>query len=150
MKKLINLLLMGFWGVIYGVRKLFSPKFRQQQKAKAHVGEHVLKGEHAMMLVAARHGDVRAQYHLGVGYAEGTDELEQDYGEAAHWFREAAKQGDPNACYSLGICFANGQGVAQEPEEAFKWLRAAAEQEHPSAQVSLGVCIQKGIGVWAN
>ena len=102
-----------------------------------------------MMLVAARGGNVRAQYQLAVCYALG-QEIELDYGEAAHWFRKAAEQGEIRACYSLGVCYANGQGVAQDLEEAVKWFRAAAEKDHPNAQVSLGICLQKGLGVFGS
>jgi TPR repeat protein len=82
---------MGFWGLVYVVRNLFSAAFRRPPKADSAPPDPA--GHHAMMLAAARAGDVRAQYQLAVCYSEGKG-VEQDYGEAAHWFREAARQGD--------------------------------------------------------
>ena len=46
--------------------------------------------------------------------------INQDYDEAAKWYRLAAEQGDANAQYILG--------VEQSNTEAAKWYRKAAEQ----------------------
>ena len=53
---------------------------------------------------------------------------QENYTEAAKWYRKAAEQGDDAAQYYLGVCYANGQGVAQGYVEAVKWFRKAAEQ----------------------
>ena len=54
--------------------------------------------------------------------------VNQDYNEAAKWYRLAAEQGDANAQYVLGVLYENGLGVEQSNTEAAKWYRKAAEQ----------------------
>ena len=123
-RKIITFIWMWLWGAVYGLRKLFSGRLWRKTTAAAAAPD--LTSEHAVMLAAARGGDVLAQYQLAVCYSEGRG-VEQDYGEAAHWFREAANHGDVNASYSLGVCYANGQGVAEDLASAVKCFRAAAE-----------------------
>ena len=54
------------------------------------------KGDYATALHAwqplAEQGDARAQYNLGVMYAEG-EGVPQDYKAAVQWYRRAAEQG---------------------------------------------------------
>ena len=69
-------------------------------------------------------------------YAEG-EGVEQDYTEAAKWFRKAAEQGDAVAQYTLGIMYSEGEGVSQDYKKAVKWFRKAAEQGDSAAQVKV-------------
>jgi TPR repeat protein len=93
-------------------------------------------------------GDATAQYDLGVSYYNGQGEIgksmgelfnlglsyyngqgvEQDYAEAAKYFRKAAEQGHVSAQNNLGVMYANGQGVTKDNYEAVKWFRKAAAQ----------------------
>ena len=54
---------------------------------------------------AARGGDVKAQYELGVIAAQ-PETGNPDYGKAAYWFREAAIQGNASAQYNPGVAVA--------------------------------------------
>jgi TPR repeat protein len=57
---------------------------------------------------AANKGDVRAEFDLGVLYAEGHG-VSQSYTKAAYWFRKAANKGDANAENYFGTLYINGQ-----------------------------------------
>ena len=90
-----------------------------------------------------------AQMKLGNIYVTGAKDIgfQQDYTQAAKWFRLAAEQGNVDAQYNLGTMYSNGQGVPQDYAQAVKWLRLAAEQGDASAQNSLGLMYGKGEGV---
>jgi len=94
----------------------------------------------------ADQGDAKAQYNLGVMYADGQG-VPQDYKQAVEWFRKAADQGDANAQYNVGFMYYNGQGVTQSYKEAAKWYRKAADQGDASAQHNLGLMYDMGQGV---
>ena len=98
---------------------------------------------------AAEQGYAKAQYNLGVMYANGQG-VQQDYTEAVKWYRKAAEQGKARAQYNLGVMYANGQGVQQDYTEAVKWYRKAAEQGKVQAQYYLGVMYANGQGVQQN
>lgn len=94
----------------------------------------------------AEQGEARAQWGLGVMYANGQGVL-FDTATAASWFRKAADQGYANAEYGLGVMYENGFGVQQSHTEAVRWYRKAAEHGHAAAQYSIGVNYDHGIGV---
>jgi TPR repeat protein len=73
----------------------------------------------------ADHGDLRAQYDLGVLYDKGQGVPQSDH-EAMNWYRRAAEQGEARAQYNLGLMYANGQGVAQDLVEAYYWISLSA------------------------
>lgn len=75
----------------------------------------------------AEHGDVRAQYDLGVLYDKG-EGVPQDNHEAMSWYHRAAEQGEARAQYNLGLMYANGQGVPQDYAEGYYWISLAAAQ----------------------
>lgn len=64
--------------------------------------------------------------------------MQQDYAEAAKWYRHAAAQGEAQAQCNLGILYTLGHGVPQNDAEAAKWYRLAAQQGNAAAQFSLG------------
>jgi DNA-directed RNA polymerase subunit RPC12/RpoP len=63
--------------------------------------------------------------------------VQQDYAEAAKWYRKSAEQGFAGAQFGLGLCYQNGLGVSQDSGEAMKWLRSAADQGHGDARDAL-------------
>ena len=73
--------------------------------------------------------------------------MEQDFTEAAKWYRKAADQENPGALYNLGQMYRKGEGVEQDHTEAVKWYRKAAEQGHLNAQHNLAVMYCDGLGV---
>ena len=100
----------------------------------------------ASFMRSAQQGDARAQYNLGVMYANG-EGVRQDDAEAVRWWRLAAAQGNASAQYSLGVMYDNGRGVRQDDAEAVRWYRLAAEQGDAGAQLNLGVMYANGEGV---
>ena len=95
---------------------------------------------------AAMQGYAKAQYNLGVMYANG-EGVPEDDAEAANWYRKAAMQGQADAQYSLGVRYANGEGVPEDDAEAVNWFRKAARQGMDKAQFNLGVMYGNGEGV---
>ncbi|MCR5039085.1 MAG: sel1 repeat family protein, partial [Bacteroidales bacterium] len=75
--------------------------------------------------------------NMGMKYEDG-DGVEQDFTEAARWYRMAADKGDPIAQLSLGLLYEEGNGVPENHAEAAKWYRQAAEQDERLAQYDLG------------
>ena len=53
---------------------------------------------------------------------------DQDFEQAASWFRKAAEQGDFAAQRNLGYLYLNGKGVEKDADEARNWLEKAAAQ----------------------
>jgi TPR repeat protein len=103
------------------------------------------KTPYDVFLREAEQGNSSAQYSLGVMYATGKG-VEQNYKEAARWYRKSADQNNPDALNSLGSLYCKGQGVRQDYDEALKLYRLSAEQKNPHAQYNLGVMYAKGQG----
>jgi hypothetical protein len=91
-----------------------------------------------ILLPLAEQGDPEAQLFLGELYYLGKG-VEQDYDEAAGWYRIAAEQGIANAQCNVGQMLLEGVGVEQDYEEAVKWLKLAADQGHANAKQTLQV-----------
>lgn len=94
-------------------------------------------------------GDTNSQLNMGGVFFKG-EQVEQDFTEAARWFRLAAQQGQAQAQFNLGMMHAIGQGVEQNPGEAVKWYRLAADQKLAIAQLNLGVAYATGAGIAQN
>jgi len=77
--------------------------------------------------VLAEKGSPVAQSILGFLYHHGRG-VEQDFKEAAKWFRKAAEQGNAVSQFNLGLMYEKGRGVERDFKEAVKWNRKAAEQ----------------------
>jgi TPR repeat protein len=52
--------------------------------------------------------------------------VQQDYVQAAQWYRRAAQQGLAVAQHNLGRLYTNGQGVPRDFGQAYLWLHLAA------------------------
>lgn len=85
---------------------------------------------------AAKRGNPRARYRLGVAYRSGRG-LEHDNAKAAFWFAKAAGSGDPDAQYALGKLYEKGLGVEPNRGRAMKLIGDAARGGHHEAQVAL-------------
>lgn len=77
-------------------------------------------------LQAAEQGNAKAQYNLGVMYAQGLG-VRQDYTQAVQWYRKAAEQGDAEAQYNLGLMYYKGEGVRQDLALAQEWFGKACQ-----------------------
>ncbi len=77
-------------------------------------------------------GYPKAQFNLGVMYANGRGVLKNDV-EAVKWYRKAAEQGLVNAQFNLGVSYINGLGIPQNNVNAYMWLLLAKAQGHQKA-----------------
>jgi hypothetical protein len=89
----------------------------------------------------AESGDARAQFNLGVMYAEGQG-VPQDYTEAGKWYGLSAWQGYAQAQYNLGLWYAQGEGGAQDFVRAHMWFNLAAASFPPSDILSRSAAIK--------
>jgi len=78
---------------------------------------------------AAQHGDVFAQYTLGLTYHEGRGAA-PDPDKATLWYRRAAEQGHVEAQYALGSLLEKSDNA----DEAHAWYTKAAMHGHSAAQ----------------
>ena len=76
---------------------------------------------------AAEHGNVDAQYELGIALRHGHGAV-QDFARAAHWLQRAAERGNALAQYELGLLYRTGTGIATDNVRAYTWLNLAAAQ----------------------
>lgn len=90
------------------------------------------------LLALAEQGDNRARGQIGSRYYYGRGGVEQNYKEAAKWFKAAGWYGQ------LGRCYLYGHGVEQNYEEAVKCFLAAEDKD------MLGECYLHGLGVERN
>lgn len=92
-------------------------------------------------------GDRKATRTLAEAYYLGRGGVQQDFAQAARWYRRLAAQGDAPAQTSLGLMYARGIGVDKDMTEARKWWSLAAAQNDPGAQHNLGMVFLEGQGV---
>ena len=90
-------------------------------------------------------GNRRAQFALGVMYANGHGVVQND-AVAAMWYGRAAEQDYARAQFSLGVMYSEGKGVAKNYAIALGWYRLAAAQGLARAMNNLGVMYEYGQG----
>ena len=61
--------------------------------------------------------------------------INQDYDQAAKWYRAAAEQGMVAAQVSLGVFYAAGLGVGQDNIQAYKWLALGEAAALPASDM---------------
>ncbi|MCG8687297.1 MAG: caspase family protein, partial [Desulfobacterales bacterium] len=91
---------------------------------------------------AAEQGSPYGQTIVGKLYHD-----DEDYINAAFWFKKAAEQEVEIAEFILGTLYENGQGVEQNYKKAAYWYRKAANQGNVWAQNSLSHLYENGLGV---
>jgi hypothetical protein len=94
----------------------------------------------------ARSGDLRAQYELGLRFANGMGVV-QDWTQAMLWFDKAANRGIGSAQWRVGIGYLRGIGLERNDARAAEWFKRAASQGHIGAQLALAELYSNGIGV---
>ena len=77
-------------------------------------------------MVPAKDGDAEAQYYVARIYANGMDNVDIDYPEAASWYQLAADQGYAEAKQELGYLYERGLGVEQDALKALNLQREAS------------------------
>jgi TPR repeat protein len=104
-------------------------------------------GIDAALLARANGGDAAAQIEVGDSYKEGKV-VEQDYTQAAAWYRKAGDQGRTDALIRLAGLYRDGaEGFPRDMDQAVAWYRKAAELWSVDAQATLGVLYSMGQGV---
>ena len=63
--------------------------------------------------------------------------VNQDYAQAAYWYRRAANAGHARAQSNLGELYENGKGVQQDLNEAIRLYQLAARQGNDYARKAL-------------
>jgi len=112
----------------------------QQGKGVAEDQAHALK----YIVDAARLGDSRAQYELGIEYEKGIL-VPRDIDKAAMWLHKSAIQGDSDGqfAYAVMLATAYGKGLAQASEQqrlaAKAWFKKAASNGHPDAAAYIDI-----------
>lgn len=93
---------------------------------------------------AAAGGDERAQYIVGLRYAQGEGSTgAPNWSEAAHWIALAASAGLAPAQYRLAVLFERGDGVTKDHGRAKSWYARAAEQGNVKAMHNLAVAVSR-------
>ena len=82
--------------------------------------------------LAAEQNYTRAQYNLGVMYAQGLG-VPRNGEEAVRWYRKVALKGLAQAQYNMGVRHAQGQGAPMDFIAGYAWLNLAAAQSLESA-----------------
>lgn len=103
-------------------------------------------GEFEDTLELAKTGGAQSQFLLAEFYYDGKG-VQQDFKEAADWFRLSADQGNASAQFCLGKMFSKGENFPKDDTEAAKWFRLAAEQGHSVAQNWLASSLKRGRGI---
>lgn len=88
----------------------------------------------------------RAQYSLGIHYAQGWG-VPRDIPRAVEWFTRSARNGYAPACYHLGWMHHKGEGVPRDHGRANQLLEQAAGQGMAAAHLALGSFYERGEGV---
>ncbi|MFD0988241.1 peptidoglycan-binding protein [Methyloligella solikamskensis] len=94
-------------------------------------------GTYALRRAAAQ-GDARAQYLVGLRYAEG-DAGMRDMEKSLRWLRLAATAGLAPAQYRLGVLYERGEGVEFDLNQARAWYGRAASKGNLKAMHNLAV-----------
>ncbi|MBW2716583.1 MAG: ankyrin repeat domain-containing protein [Deltaproteobacteria bacterium] len=97
---------------------------------------------------AAKRGNPRACYRLGVAYRSGRG-VDQDNARAAFWFEKAAAGGDADAQYALGKLFEKGLGVESNRGRAMKLIGDSARAGHREAKIALKRIQRSGSSAFA-
>ena len=94
----------------------------------------------------ARAGDPKAEYEMGLRYANGLG-VAQDWEKAMSWFERAANRDIASAQWKLGLGYVRGIGLERNNAKAALCFKRAANQGHIGAQRALGDLYLSGVGV---
>ncbi len=97
----------------------------------------------------AKQGSPKAQFELGLKYADGKDVV-QDYSKAAFWWEKAAQQGHATAQYNIAQCYEKELGVNIDYTLALYWYKKAAEQGDDDALTNIALYHYLGRGTCQN
>jgi TPR repeat protein len=129
-------------GVAPAINNLASMRAKGQLKGDWHPTE--------MYELAAKHGDITAEYNLGMLYLEG-DGVPPNAKQAVDWLTKAAQHGHVQAMCNLGVVLAIGaEQVPADVPAAIKWLKRSANKGDSLAKQALSKIYREGRGVPKN
>ena len=115
-------------------------KAEEEAKRKSKEAEEALRKE----VAERRRAEEKKKREAEISFEQGEKLYkEEEYEEAAKWYRKAAEDGHVAAQYMLGLCY---EGIDQYRHEAKYWMRKAAEQGYAAAQNQLGDWYSSGLG----
>jgi len=120
----------------------------KNQKFKAVNGQYNFSADSAFT-VAAKNGNLDAQYKLGLMYIEG-EVSQRDPAEGLDWLRRAAEQDHLIAQLKLADLLYKGIQLDRDYAESARWYHKAAKQGDPTAQYILANMYKKGVGIGKN
>lgn len=132
------LVVVGCLYLIYDIVKLARQDDNHEMAAKDN------KQLFLNSLEAAENGDIDSQFSVGVMYYHGNG-IDQDYEQAAKWFRKAAEHNSTDAQFALGGVYLHGEGVEQDYNQAAYWFQQAANQGHDLAIERLEELAKSGL-----
>lgn len=144
-----------------------------------YLKEHDIDYAISLLEKAAKTGNLRAQFYLGIILYKEKDDYEKAFSwlenaaskghsdsqvllgllridrkiideKTIDWIKKSAKQGNEDAQGILGMCYIRGIGVESDFDEAINWLKKGIRQGSMIAQRVLGECYYLGIGVLQN
>lgn len=131
------------------LRELLSEENKNNRSKLKSASSRYNFSADAAYLLAAKKGDVDAQYNLGSMYVEG-ETIEGKTSEGLRWLRRAANRGHLEAQLKLAELLFKGVDVDRDYVESAKWYLQAARQGHSGAQYSLANMHRKGLGLEKN
>lgn len=108
------------------------------------------------LVTRATAGNAAAQVAVGERLAaqsateHSSRQINEDYRQAAEWYKKAADQGNSAGMIHLAELYRNGKGLPRDMEASVDLYRKAAELNNTSAQGALGVLYCFGQGVRQN
>src|SRR5262249_57681455 len=95
-----------------------SPAVSEPDRKSLVTALEALKAEDVPELIRqAEAGDVKAQWMLGVAYADGKV-VAKDYAKSWFWIQKSAATGWPIGQSAVGIAYMAGRGLDRNPEHA--------------------------------
>jgi TPR repeat protein len=91
--------------------------------------------------VLAKNGDAKAQYNVGMIYANGKG-VKKDVPQAMEWYEKAAQQGNASAAYNynnLAALYLEGKNIPRNNKKAFELFKKAADKGDANAQINVAV-----------
>ena len=96
--------------------------------------------------VLAKQGHAKAQYNLGLLYAQGIG-TSKNLRQALYWYKQAAQQKHINAMYNIGYLYQHSKKPVQDYKAAMQWYLKAAQRGSRSALVNIGEMYFYGQGM---
>lgn len=99
---------------------------------------------------AAKAGNARAQFYLGMLYEQGLRGKQIDKSgqkSAITWFTKAAGQGHRQAQLKLGLLYYQGIAIKRDYKAAAHWFEKATAQSSTQATYNLALMLVRGLGV---